>query len=222
MKVITKMAAFVAAAALTVAFTNALDNTTAIATAAPGKVAVATASATTFNVNTANSALTWEGHKVAYGHTGTIKLSEGTLSIEGGNITAGSFTLDMNTITDTDITDKGKAGGLDGHLKSADFFHTEKFPTAKFDVVAVAPVYGDEKITHQMIGNLTIRGIARLISIPVAIANDGKTLTATTPTFAIDRTVWDISYSSSTAGAAADKAIGNNIGVSIKLEAAAK
>ena len=222
MKITAKIAAFLAVGALTVAFTDVLDSTTAIATAPAGKVAVATEGATSFAVNTTKSAVNWEGHKVAYGHTGTISLKDGSLSVQDGNITAGSFTLDMNTITDADITEPGKKGYLETHLKSDDFFAVEKFPTAKFDIVCVAPIYGDDKATHQIIGNLTVRGITRSITVAAKISNDGKKLTATTPTFAIDRTVWDVTFSSAAGGAAADKAIGNNIGVSINLEADVK
>ena len=65
--------------------------------------------ATDYTVDTQNSLLTWKGSKVTgSSHEGTLKLSAGTLKVEGGNLVAGSFTIDMNSLDNTDL--KGTDG----------------------------------------------------------------------------------------------------------------
>jgi len=59
----------------------------------------ATEGSSTFNIST-ESVVGWKGTKVVGmgSHAGTIGITEGTLSLENGNITAGSVTIDMKNI----------------------------------------------------------------------------------------------------------------------------
>ena len=51
-------------------------------------------------------------------------------------VESGSFVIDMNSISGTDLeAGKGKAD-LEGHLKNEDFFDVTKFPTAKFVITS--------------------------------------------------------------------------------------
>ena len=52
----------------------------------------------------------------------------------------------------------------DGHLKSADFFHVEKFPTLDFKSTGIK-VVGDEELSVE--GDLTIRGVTRKVRFAV-------------------------------------------------------
>jgi len=52
----------------------------------------------------------------------------------------------------------------DGHLKSADFFHVEKFPTLRFKSTAIR-VVGEEELSVE--GDLTIRGVTRKVRFAV-------------------------------------------------------
>lgn len=52
----------------------------------------------------------------------------------------------------------------DGHLKSADFFDTEAFPTIRFESTSFERVKGADYILN---GNLTIKGVTRTLAIPV-------------------------------------------------------
>ena len=67
-------------------------------------VASADSSASTYTIDAAASNVVWFGtHAVGTGdHNGTINITEGSLSIAGGNITAGSFVIDMASIKCTD------------------------------------------------------------------------------------------------------------------------
>ena len=52
----------------------------------------------------------------------------------------------------------------DEHLRSADFFDAERFPTMTFTSTAVKPGKGD---SFQLIGDLTIRGVTREVILDV-------------------------------------------------------
>lgn len=52
----------------------------------------------------------------------------------------------------------------DTHLKSADFFHVEKFPTLHFKSTGIS-VVGDEELSVE--GDLTIRGVTRKVRFAV-------------------------------------------------------
>ena len=79
----------------------------------------------------------WTGSKPTGKHTGYIDVKSGNLVVDAGKITGGEFTLDMNTITCTDLDGDGKLS-LEAHLKGTDegeeddFFNVTKFLTAKF------------------------------------------------------------------------------------------
>lgn len=54
----------------------------------------------------------------------------------------------------------------DNHLRSADFFDAEMFPTLSFTSTAVQPVDDD---TLQVTGDLTIHGVTNRVTVPVEV-----------------------------------------------------
>jgi polyisoprenoid-binding protein YceI len=80
-----------------------------------------------YKVDNKQSKVTWIGRKVTGEHTGAISILDGTFSSDGKSITGGTFNMDMSSITCTDLTDAEYNGKLIGHLKSEDFFSTDKF-----------------------------------------------------------------------------------------------
>ena len=70
----------------------------------------------TLPVDLGASVVNWEGAKPTGKHNGTISLSSGEVTIDGMTITGGSFVLDMNTISNSDL-EGGKKAGLEAHLK---------------------------------------------------------------------------------------------------------
>ena len=85
----------------------------------------------TYTIDTKATTATWLGKKVTGQHTGAISIAKGAIVSDGKSITGGSFEFDMNSITNTDQTDKEWSDKLVGHLKSDEFFGVEKNPTAK-------------------------------------------------------------------------------------------
>jgi len=49
-------------------------------------------------VDTNSSQIAWVGKKVTGQHNGTVNIKEGALEMEDGQVTGGSFTIDMTTI----------------------------------------------------------------------------------------------------------------------------
>lgn len=161
----------------------------------------AAATGTTLLVDPAASTVSWEGAKMTETvHTGGISVTEGSLSVKEGKIEAGSFTLDMNSITSTDLTDTAMAAKLIGHLKSADFFLTDSFPTAKFEITGVAAATSPD--SAQISGNLTIKGVTNGISFPAKVAVSDSTVDASAR-ITFNRNDWGITWG----GSKTDKSI---------------
>jgi len=139
------------------------------------------------NADTTKTRLLWLGEKVTGQHTGTIKLQSGWLNWKDNRITTGEFHIDMTSLKDSE-----KSSRLEGHLKSADFFGAEKFPTAKLVVTGSTPF---DKGTGTVSGTLTIKGITNPIEFKAATQKkeDGVWFFAN---IIVDRTKYDIRYGS--------------------------
>ncbi|MBL4651840.1 MAG: sodium/proton-translocating pyrophosphatase, partial [Flavobacteriales bacterium] len=153
----------------------------------------------------------WIGRKVGGSHEGTIDLSETAIEVTETGIT-GSFTIDMNSILCTDM--EGKSGdNLVGHLKDADFFNVDSFPTASFVIIASEAVE-DEENYYQITGNLTIKGITNSIRFPAEVVKeDGKV--AVKASFIFDRTDFNITYGGSFVNGIKDKALYDDVELAI-------
>jgi polyisoprenoid-binding protein YceI len=160
--------------------------------------AVATSQAHGYKVDIDNSVLGWVGSKPTGKHTGTLKLLSGALQGDNGQIASGNFVIDMNSINCTDLEGKGKTG-LEGHLKSPDFFDVTANPKATFDVTEVKAITAKPEgmvnadATHTITGNLLLRGVSKSVSFPAVVAMaDGKL--SVKASFNIDRTEWGMTY----------------------------
>ena len=172
-----------------------------------------------YNVDPAGSVVNWEGAKIAYGHMGTVPVTNGQLMVSNGEIVGGKFAIDLRKMASTDLEGE-KAEKLLGHLKSADFFDVETHPMANFVITQVQKSSNEDGRTHNITGNLTMRGESRSITIPATVSMEGGVLKASTPKFTIDRTQWGVSYNNSgMVELAKDKIVNDNIGLEIMLVA---
>lgn len=89
------------------------------------------------------------GFSKLYGMVGSMS---GTLQIDPANLSAAKVEVDI-PLSGLTVTSPGFAK----HLASADFFETEKFPTAKF-VSRTVEVKGEEAT---ITGDLTLKGVTR-------------------------------------------------------------
>ena len=156
---------------------------------------------TPYQIDSATT-VTWTGSKPTGKHDGTFKVSEGSLQVSGSNLTGGNFTIDMNSLLNSDLAaDADSKGKLEGHLKSSDFFDVAKYPTANFVITGLEPYVLDTAnknvkfsgATHLVKGNLTLKDSTKNISFPAIVKVDANTATATSD-FNIDRTLWGINY----------------------------
>lgn len=144
--------------------------------------------AQTLNVDVAKSNLKWHGKKVTGEHYGHISLKSGTIEIKDNMIAKGKFVIDMNSITNTDLTDPGYNAKLVGHLKSDDFFGVAKHPEAVIEIVKSTPFVNNESTVE---AKLTIKNITHPITFKAK--KDGKTYLAD---LVVDRSKYDVRYGS--------------------------
>ena len=93
---------------------------------------------------------------------GSISGVTGTVVWDDKDPSKSSVEATINTTTVTTNNEK-----RDGHLKSADFFNVEKFPTMTFRSTAVTGASGK----LQVVGDLTLAGVTKSVTLDV----DGPT-----------------------------------------------
>ncbi|NOT37633.1 MAG: YceI family protein [Saprospiraceae bacterium] len=169
------------------------------------------------------SIIYWVGSSAGGSHNGSLKIKKSNLEINPhGQLLKGSFIIDMNSLTNLDITDAGEKKDLEDHLKDADFFATDSYPEADFIVTNIAPII--DSITNQFVkGDLNIKGISNPIEFKAQILATGNSALITVPEFTIDRTRWNINYKSSKIlDIIKDELISDDIKISMKIVAAKK
>ena len=150
--------------------------------------------ADTVKVDLSKSTIDWLGKKVTGQHNGTINLKSGELTMDGSELTGGSFEIDMGSIVVEDIKDETYNAKLVGHLKSDDFFSAAKFPAAGFIITEAKAVNKDGNNYH-IKGDLTIKGITNKIEFPAKVENSEAGLTASAQ-IVVDRSKFDVRYGS--------------------------
>ncbi len=151
-----------------------------------------------YTIDATGSKIGWIGTKTGGQHNGNFVLSDGSFTVSEGNLTGGSFTIDVTSLSVSDLTGDDKAK-LEGHLKSGDFFLADSFPTATFEITSVAPFDPAtatsklEGATHTISGNLTLRGETKNVTFPAIVKIEGNSVSAIAD-FNIDRTNWGLSY----------------------------
>ncbi|CAN5179889.1 YceI family protein [soil metagenome] len=170
---------------------------------------------TTHTVNPSKSTLNWLAKKVTGQHDGTVDVKSGSLTVNGDKITGGDFVLDMTTIKVVDIKDAETNAKLVGHLNSDDFFSVTTHQEAIFKITNVVAKAGKDGATHEITGNLTIKGITNSITFPAKVTLQKSGFIASAK-FSIDRTKWDVKYGSGMG----DKAIYDDVEFNLYLTSA--
>ena len=158
----------------------------------PHKASPVSRKAVVYKVDEQNSKVTWLAKKVTGEHSGNVKVSNGTLTLDNNVLKGGSFDIDTRSISVTDITDAEANGKLLGHLKSDDFFAVEKFPAAKFVISSAKPTGAGK---YEVKGKLTIKGITNEVTFPATVKTEGNKVQADAK-ITIDRTKYGIKFRS--------------------------
>lgn len=138
-----------------------------------------------FALGPKDSRIEFIGSKVTGSHRGGFTNFAGELRVTDGKLAgAGNrIVIDMNSTW----SDNRK---LTDHLKSADFFAAQQFPTAEFVTTAV-----DKKATNHVIsGNLTLHGVTKQISFPAQIQVSDAAVDLNAQ-FVLNRFDFEIKYS---------------------------
>lgn len=139
---------------------------------------------TSYHALPSESRLTWTGYAEtgAYAPTGTVQLREGTLEYDGRVVRRARFEVDMRTIQHEQAT-------LAEHLRGADFFATDRYPTAVFVL--------REFRAGTALGQLTVRGVTRPVTFPVTLTPLPAGRLRLTGVATLDRTEFGVNYNSS-------------------------
>ncbi len=146
----------------------------------------------TMSVNSEESKVVWLGKKVTGEHSGEIKMAFGDLQFDGDALTGGSFEIDMNTISNSDIENEEYKQKLVGHLKSDDFFGVKEYPKASFVITDVEHKKAGKYLVK---GDITIKGITKSIEFPAQVTMLDSKATATA-SLTIDRSEFNVKYGS--------------------------
>tara|TARA_B100000768_G_C11195392_1_gene339254 strand:+ start:429 stop:1025 length:597 start_codon:yes stop_codon:yes gene_type:complete len=144
-------------------------------------------------VSTENSTIKWIGSKISENHEGTVNIKKGILMIDHGKLVGGQFSIDMQSISTTDMSDKLNKK-LDGHLKNEDFFNVEEFPLAIFTINTIQKASGGVN-SFEILADLTIKGITHPVTFISTVKIEGLNFSAIAK-IKIDRTKWNIKYGS--------------------------
>lgn len=122
--------------------------------------------ADTFKVDKAHSMTTFKVRHLISKVTGRFTDVDGTISLDRAKLENSSVEFNIKTAsidTDNDSRDK--------HLRSADFFDAEKYPTISFKSTKITPA---GKNLYNVTGNLTMRGVTKQITLPVEVLGFAK------------------------------------------------
>lgn len=144
-------------------------------------------------ISTQESSVNWTGKKLTGEHTGTLSFIKGEVVLNKKKLIGGSFEMDMNSITCTDIQDKKSNVRLIDHLKSDDFFSVRTNPVSRLEITKVQQVRGNE---YNITGNLTIKGITHPITFPATVILEGQLITAKAQ-LTFDRSRYNVKFGSS-------------------------
>lgn len=178
-------------------------------------------------VDAATSVVNWKAaHKGGMApRWGTLNVKSGDLSIEGGQVTAGNFVIDMNSIKvdPASVTEKDKKPeDLEKHLKTPDFFDTTKNPTSDFKITSVtdlkeAPADAIAGANKTVSGNLTLSGKTMNVTFPAKV-DVTENSAAIEAKFTVNRADWGIKFGTSEADPA-EWMISKDIEIGVNVKA---
>ncbi|MBQ0996083.1 YceI family protein [Streptomyces sp. RK62] len=148
---------------------NRKDSAATTATATPAAAVAPELAALTgdYTIDPAHSTLGFVArHAMVTNVKGKFLDFSGSLHLDGSDPAASTASLDIKM----DSIDTGSAD-RDGHLKSADFFKTDEFPTMTFRSTKAEVLGGDD---YRITGDLTILGTTRPITIDLEFNGAAK------------------------------------------------
>ena len=142
----------------------------------------------TYLLDTATSKIHWN-----CGHYGYLKFKTGELIFNKKEPIQANFTINMASITNSDINNKLLQGTLQNVLKSDVFFDVKKYPNAYFESDLIRKIDANN---YEVIGDFIIfdTGFCHDFKATITLKNDSVYFN--TATIILDRTEWGIYYGS--------------------------
>lgn len=180
-------------------------------------IAAAAAAEHAYTLDIAASKVMWTGTMLGVkSHHGTINLKDGSLTIQGGMVKGGAFTIDMTSMAplDTNYAPDGAKQGtksmLLGHLSSPDFFDVAANPTATFTITAVEG--------NTATGDLTVRGKTNSEKVTDIVVTEENGTVKATGKLSFDRQKYGVAWSTG----AKDMILNDAIELTVELSGTAK
>ena len=145
---------------------------------------------------------------------GRFKEFEGTVHYDEKDVTKSSVEFSAKVASvDTEVEARDK------HLRTADFFEVEKYPTMIFKSTRVERKGKDAFVLH---GDLTLKGVTKPVALPFTLKGAvkdpwGNTRIGVDAETKINRRDFGINYGNAFAGGGLD--VGNEVTISLRLEA---
>jgi polyisoprenoid-binding protein YceI len=158
-------------------------------------------------VDVKESQFKWHGtKKLGGGHYGKIFLKSASINVNKDKFISAKITMDMTSFTADDLSGFLQKKFL-SHVKSADFFEVDKYPTSTLEIKKYVE-------NSHIEGNLTIKG--KTMPVKVKFKQKGNTFTGT---LKFDRTKFGIVYGSGNffKELIADKIINDEVKVDFKV-----
>lgn len=116
--------------------------------------------ADTFNIDSRHAEAAFRIRHFMTKVSGKFADVSGMVNIDRANPAASTVDVTIKTATiDTGVADRDK------HLRSADFFDTDKFPEITFKSTRIVP--SGKKDVYNVTGNFTMHGVTKEITVPV-------------------------------------------------------
>lgn len=143
----------------------------------------------TYILDTVNSKLHWN-----CAHFGFMKFKKGTIILEKDDKPVEAiFTIDMMSVTNTDIDNKLLQGTLQNVLRSIEFFNTKEYPESYFESHSFEKINENE---YKITGDFIIFDTSICYNFEGIIKVKGDSLFFNSKAFILDRTDWGIYYGS--------------------------
>ena len=178
---------------LAAALLLAVPATAQMPTAAPGRPDPALATAGSYHVDTGHTQVLFTVNHMGFSqYSGQFTQPTGTLVLDPRNAAASrvTITFPIDKVSTT-------VPALDAHLKRADFFETDKYPTATFVSTRIVARGTAATIT----GNLTLKGVTRQVTLAATFVGAGpgmmgahKANVGFRATTTIRRSDWGLSF----------------------------
>jgi polyisoprenoid-binding protein YceI len=148
---------------------------------------------------------------------GRFKGVKGTIEVDEENPARSTVEVEITAASlDTGAADR------DAHLRSADFLDVETFPTLTFRAKRIEGSFANEGDTFRLVGDLTIRGVTKEVTLDSTFEGTGKdpwggTRAGLRATTKIDRRDWGLVWNQTleTGGIL----VANDVRIEIELEA---